>query len=200
MMQQGAPLMVDIMVAAMRCGLTNVGTFEMGDLPFKTGYDAFLNPPMSFAEGHGLHHHARDVGPQGVYSGQHADWLKTITVNRQYRFQLLAKMLTDLKNTPEPGGDMLFNSLVMTNSEFSNGSIHGVVDLPILLAGGAGGRLAGNRHVNFNSRAAVDPNTREYQSRESIHNLYTWILNAFDYPDTHFGSSGDALYEGPLTL
>lgn len=45
---------------------------------------------------------------------------------------------------------MLDSSLVMFSSEISDGDAHDFVDMPILLAGKAGGTLQTGRHVRFN--------------------------------------------------
>lgn len=197
--KDSAPLMMDILIAAFRCGLSNVGTMNLGDVPQKGPDTAFLNTPIDFDEGHGMHHWARDVGPSGPYASRHQDWLETMTINRQWRMGLLARLLAGLKATPEGNGTMLDNSLLLATSEFSNGSHHSVADLPILLAGKAGGRLQTGRHVNLNLKAQSDPNTSAYETRSSLHNLFTWILNTFDFPDAHFGSTGHAVYQGALT-
>ena len=52
---------------------------------------------------------------------------------------------------------MLDNTLILCASEFSCGADHSVADLPILLAGKAGGRLRTGREVNFNTKATADP-------------------------------------------
>jgi hypothetical protein len=93
---------------------------------------------------------------------------------------------------------MLDNTLILCASEFSCGSDHSVAELPILLAGKAGGRLQTGREVNFNTKAAADPRTRSYETRASLHNLFTSVLQLFDFPDTHFGSD-HAWQRGPLT-
>jgi hypothetical protein len=193
--EKSGPAQVDIMIAAMRCGLTNVGTIEIGDF-----YAKFLDPtfPAAFDIGHSLHHSARDVGKTGPDGAKWQDWYDTMLKNRQWRIQLLARFLDGLASTPEAGGTMLDNTLVLWTSEFSCGADHAVADLPILLAGKAGGRLKTGRQVNFNTRAASDPATREYATTSSLHNLYTSILNMFDYPDTNFGSTGHAWHAGPL--
>ena len=118
-------------------------------------------------------------------------WYDTMLANRQWRMQLLARVFAGLQATPDGAGrTMLDTTLAMCASEFSNGSIHSVADVPVLLAGAKGVLNTGTagRYVNFNTAAATDPTTRSYTSTASLHNLYTTILNAFGYPDTRFGS------------
>ena len=189
------PVMVDIMVAAMRCGLTNVGAFEIGDF-----YAHFLNPtfPAAYDIGHSLHHSARDVGKTGPDGAKWQDWYDTMLKNRQWRMGLLAQLLDGLAATPEGTGTMLDNTLLLNTSEFSTGADHSVANLPILLAGKAGGQLKTGRHLNYNLKAAADPSTSAYQTETSLHNLFTSVLNLFGFDDTHFGSD-HAWKQGPLS-
>ena len=189
------PVMVDILVHAFRCGLTNVGTLNLGDF-----FQTWLKPtyPAAYDIGHSLHHAARDVGATGSDASRFQAWYDTMLINRQWRMGLLARLMTGLKNSPEGTGNMLDNSLILATSEFSTGADHSCADLPILLAGKAGGKLRTGRFVNYNTRAATNPNTLDYSTKASIHNLYTSILNIFGGTDTHFGSTGHAYVEGPL--
>ena len=192
---KSGPMMVDVMVAALRCGLTHVGAFEIGDF-----YAKFLNPtfPAAYDIGHSLHHSARDVGKTGPDGARWQDWYDTMLKNRQWRMGLLAQLLDGLAATPEGSGNMLDNTLLLNTSEFSTGADHSVADLPILLAGKAGGQLKTGRHVNYNLKAAADPMTRQYQTETSLHNLFTSVLNLFGFDDQHFGSE-HVWKKGPLT-
>lgn len=193
--QVTGPLMADLIVAAFRCGLTNVATLEIGDF-----YARFLNPtyPAAFDIGHSLHHSANETGRGGTMAARWQDWFDTMLANRRWRIGLLKRVLDGLAATPEGNGTMLDNSLMLWTSEFSMGAIHSVNDMPVLLAGKAGGRLRTGRHLNYNLRAATNPTTLQYQTRSSMHNLFVSILNAFDFPDTQFGSN-HVWAHGPLT-
>jgi hypothetical protein len=192
---KSGPAMVDVMVAAMRCGLTNVGAFEIGDF-----YAKFLNPtfPAAYDIGHSLHHSARDVGKTGPDGAKWQDWYDTMLKNRQWRMGLLARLLDGLAATPEGTGTMLDGTLLLNTSEFSTGADHSVADLPVLLAGKAGGQLKTGRHLNYNLKAAADPSTRQYQTESSTHNLFTSIMNLFGFDDAHFGSE-HVWKKGPLS-
>ncbi len=192
---QSGPLMVDLMIAAFRCGLTNVSTLNIGDF-----YAKWLNPsfPAGYDIGHSLHHSANDVGKLGTGYAQYAQWYDTILKNRQWRIGLLARFCAGMKATPEGNGTMLDNSLALWNSEFSAGNDHSVSDLPILLAGKAGGYFKTGRHLDYNVKAVGAPTTSQYQSTASTHNLFTSILNAFGYADSHSGTTGHAYVTGAL--
>ncbi len=188
-----APLMVDIIVHAMRCGLSNVATLQIADL-----ITDWLPTPWGHNLGHSLGHAARDVGPTGPSKSRINDFFGEITPNRQWRMTMLARLLDGLKNTPEGTSNMLDNSVVLFTSEFSTASVHSVRDVPVLLAGKAGGRWQTGRHINYNKPAASDPNTLNYDTDASTHNVFTSILQAFGYDDAHFGN--DAAYKkGPLS-
>jgi hypothetical protein len=109
---------------------------------------------------------------------------------------LVARILQGLKDTPEGGATMLDNSLLVATSEFSCGVEHSSRDMPFLLAGSAGGKLRTGRHLNFNSKAATS--ATGYQTFQSTHNLFTSVLNAFDFEDTHFGGDKSCWRLGPL--
>jgi hypothetical protein len=180
------PLQVDIMVAAMRCGLSNVGTINIGDF-----YNDWMMPPYpaAFNIGHSLDHSANDVGPMGPDAVHFNDWYKTIVENRQWRAQMFQRLLAGLKQTPEGGGTMLDNSLILWTSEFSYGGIHSVANLPIVLAGKAGGQLRTNRRVDFNGTVASGNGAGLRTTSATLGNLFTSILNLFGYPDTSFGDT-----------
>ncbi len=189
------PLMADIMVAAFRCGLTNVGAFEIGD-----AYGPWFNPTYKTSEGHALGHAVRDVGMTGPQAARWQQWYDTMLRSRQWRMGLLARVLDGLTKTREGAGNMLDNSLVVATSEFSCAGLHTATDLPVLLAGKAGGRLRGGRHINYNTRAVANPETLDYQTTASNGNLFTSILNLFGFPDEHFGSTDlkHTYVKGPL--
>ena len=111
----------------------------------------------------------------------------------------MAKILEGLDDANFMEGDatLLDNSLLLYTSEFSNGSKHSAWNVPVLLAGSAGGVIETGRFVTYNKLAQNDPSTLEYQSDESIHNLFTSILQAFGETDAHFGDDR-AYHEGPL--
>ena len=71
-----------------------------------------------------------------------------------------------------------------------------VDELPLIVAGSGGGYFRTGRHINCNLLSS-HPSGLKYRSRTSTHNLYTSFLNAFGFPDTHFGN-GQVEFRGPL--
>jgi Protein of unknown function (DUF1552) len=195
-------IMADIALAALRCGQTRVLAFEVGDyhmtwdptpLPFEVGYDI----------GHSLHHMARDMGKTGPIYTAHHDWLtpyqQAMIRNRQLRAKMVATLLKGLQDTPEAcGGNMLDNTVMLWASEFSNGASHLGSDMPVMLAGKAGGALTTGRYLNFNTKAAADDHTNQYASSTSMNNLLTSVLNLCGFSDTGFGDMQYATHSGGL--
>lgn len=193
------PLHAQLIVAALRCGLTNVANLEIADI-LTPWTPAGLRMDSAFDIGHSLGHYAREVGETGANAGQLNDWLAEMADNRRWRTSLVAEILAGLgdPNFPEGDGTLLDNSLLLYTSEFSDPAGHMSKNTPVLLAGSAGGYFRTGRHLDYNTRAVADPLTLEYETHASLHNLYTSILQAMGGNDSHFGSD-HADYQGPLS-
>ena len=68
-------------------------------------------------------------------------------INR-YHVQMLAYFLEKLRAAPDGDGNLLDHSVVLYGSSMSNGNQHDHDPLPILVAGGASGKLKGGRHIS----------------------------------------------------
>jgi len=194
--QRIAEVHAELIVAAMRCGLTNVACLEMADLvtPW-TPAGSPTNP--AYGIGHALHHMARDIGPTGELAGIYDDWMAEMLDNRRWRMEILARILDGLADpelSAEGAGTILDNSLLMVTSEFSNGSQHSAHNVPLLFAGSAGGQLRTGRHLNFELGTE---GTYGYDTETSTHNVFTSIVQAFGMDVDHFGSD-HAYYSGPV--
>jgi len=193
--QQIGPLHVSLLVAAMRCGLANVGALEIGDL-LTPWTDAGNVTGVTL--GHSLGHDARDIGPTGPKAAMYDDWFAEALDNRRWRMGLVRQLLDGLDDPTfiEGNGEtILHNSLVLFTSEFRNASGHYAYNLPVLMAGSAGGYFETGRFIDYNNYGPGP--TLEYESNESTHNLFTSILNAMGEDDTHFGNDM-AAHQGPL--
>jgi hypothetical protein len=58
-------------------------------------------------------------------------------------------MVEKLRSTPDGDGTLLDHTLMLYGSGMSNSNIHNHSPLPILLAGGAAGKLQGGRHMKY---------------------------------------------------
>lgn len=67
-----------------------------------------------------------------------------------YQMQCFAALLENMKKTQDASGSLLDNSVVMFGSEMSDSQSHSYEDMPVLLAGGASGRLrARGQHLRM---------------------------------------------------
>jgi len=125
-------LMYDLQVLAWQAEITRVSTFLMckelstATYPKSGVRDAF----------HTLSHHSNV-----------RDNIDRFAVLNTYHVALLAYFLDKLRSTPDGDGTLLDHSMVLYGSGMSDGNQHNHTDLPIILAGGASGRLKGGRHL-----------------------------------------------------
>src|SRR5205823_9975448 len=97
-----------------------------------------------------------------------------------YRMEMFANFLTKLKNTPDGDGNMLDNSMILYGSGMSNSNVHAHDQLPILIAGGAAGKLKGDRHIKV-------PNDTP------LSNLLVGMLNTAGLRSDHLGDSSGVI-------
>jgi hypothetical protein len=125
-------LMFDLQVLAWQAEITRVSTMlmakELSNAVYpKSGIrDAF----------HILSHHSNVK-----------ENIDRFTQLNTYHTTLLAYLLEKLRATPDGEGTLLDHSMVLYGSAISDGNQHNHTDLPIVLAGGASGRLKGGRHL-----------------------------------------------------
>jgi hypothetical protein len=67
-------------------------------------------------------------------------------INR-YHITILTYLLDKLKNTPDGDGNLLDHSIVLYGSAMGDGNQHNHDPLPVVLVGGASGKLKGGRHI-----------------------------------------------------
>jgi len=83
----------------------------------------------------------------------------------------------------EPTGTLLDNSLVVYNNDCGKGDVHDHLNLPVIVAGSAGGKLPTGRHFAFPSNTPCN-------------GLYVTLLNALGVNIQTFGQKNS----GPLSL
>ena len=154
-------LMFDLQVLAWQADITRVSTLLMAKelsgatYPKSNIRDAF----------HTLSHHSNVQENKDRFA-----------LLNQYHSTLLAYFLGKLKATPDGEGTLLDHSMVLWGSGLSDGNQHNHSDLPIILAGGASGKLKGGRHIT---------NPKD----SPMANLLLSMLDMLDVPTDHFGDS-----------
>jgi hypothetical protein len=130
--QEHSKLMFDLMALSFQADITRISTFMMAR---EVSYRTF--PMLGISEGfHPASHHQNN-----------ADRLANLTKINTYHVSLVAHLLERLKATPDGDGNLLDHSLILYGSGMSNSNVHDHSPLPILVAGGAAGRLKGGRHL-----------------------------------------------------
>lgn len=144
---------VDLMVQAMACGLTRVGVLQgsyhtselvMSRFPATEMYD----PGFDMRS-----HQASHYGPSHDRSKRE---FRDYFAQRRWWVAQFAYLLQQLKSRPEDGGTMLDHSIVLLCTEVCDGNTHSHDNMPFILAGRAGGRLATGRLLHYSGRRHAD--------------------------------------------
>ncbi len=129
-----ARLMFDLQVLAFQADVTRVITFQLArETSNRTYPEIGVSDPH-----HPLTHHGND--PRKIE--------KVAKINR-FHVSLFAEFLAKLRDTREGNGTLLDHSLLLYGSGMGDPNRHTHDDLPILVAGGAAGRMKGGRHIRF---------------------------------------------------
>jgi hypothetical protein len=129
-----ARLMFDLQVLALQGDVTRVITFQLARETSTRTYTEIGVPDPH----HPLSHHGND--PEKI--------ARMAKINA-FHVSLFAYFLEKLKSTPEGDGSLLDHSLYLYGSGMGNPNVHDHVNLPILVAGGAAGKIKGGRHIKY---------------------------------------------------
>src|SRR5207253_405586 len=160
-------LMFDLMAIAFQADITRISTFMMAR---EVSYRTF--PMLGITEAfHPASHHQNNAAR-----------LEALAKINTYHVTLVAHFLERLKATPDGDGNLLDHSLVLYGGAMSNSNVHDHGPLPILLAGGAAGRMKGGRHL-------------KYPANTPMANLLMTILDKAGIPQESVGDSTGFLSE-----
>jgi len=123
-------LMMDVIVFAFRCGLTRVGSMMMDGAFSRRNYGLTTINGADYI--HGLSH-----GEIGGKTVDHPRWVAITT----HFFENFAYLLQQMQSINEGDRTLLQNSIVYINSEFGDGDAHNQQELPMIIAGNAGGKF-----------------------------------------------------------
>lgn len=159
-------LMLDMIALAFQTDTTRVCTFMFGN--------AVSGRNFSFLDGvsgghHDTSHHQKDE-----------DKLRAYQIINRWHIEQYAYLLDKLRNMKEQESTVLDNSMILYGSGLRDGNSHNPHNLPILVGGRAGGRLASGQHLAY--------------SRDTpLANLYTTMLKAFGCETESFADSTGVL-------
>jgi hypothetical protein len=131
-----ARLMFDLQVLAFQSDTTRVTTMMLARETSQRPY-----PELGISDGHhGLSHHGGD-----------AEKIEKVSKINAFHVTQFAYFLDKLKSTAEGDGCLLDNSVILYGCGLSDSNSHLHTDLPVIVAGGAGGSIKGGRHVRYAS-------------------------------------------------
>ena len=126
--------MFELQRLALQGDITRVITFQLARETSNRSYTEIgINEPH-----HPLTHH-----------GNNPEKIAKVAKINEFHVSLFAEFLEKLKATPEGEGNLLDHSLYLYGSGMGNPNVHDHTNLPILVAGGAAGRMRGGRHIHF---------------------------------------------------
>ena len=154
--------MIDIMTLAFQTDRTRVATFMMGR--------SSSNIDFSFVDKkcEGLHGMAHHVGIKEKLEGYQ--------IANEYTVKKYVEFLQKLHAIKEGERSVLDNSMILYGNNMRDGNSHSSANLPILLAGRAGGQITSGRHI-------------EYPEDTRLCNLYLSMLNLFGLNISSFNES-----------
>lgn len=191
---------IDLMVEALYCDMTRVASLRLqhagsGDaMPF-IGLNMDIHNDIAHAVPS-----REDMQSTSLTAAEE----NMVAVQSWYSSQV-AYLLQALQSRPEGNGTMLDNTVILWVNELGNAAIHGNLNVPMMVMGGAGGRLNMGQWLRLSQDQEPDCTNffaidrcpgEEPSSRQTAHNhVLVAILRAFGIMDQSFG---DPRYQGPL--
>ena len=129
-----AKLMWDLQALALQGDITRVITFQLArEASTRTYPEAGVSDPH-----HPVSHHQKD--PEKL--------AKLAKINA-YHVSLFAYFLEKLKAIPDGDGSLLDHTMYLFGSGMGDPDAHDHMNLPIIVAGGGGGRVRGGKHLRY---------------------------------------------------
>ena len=156
-----ARLMFDLQLLAFQGDITRVVSFQLArEASTRTYPEIGVSDPH-----HPVSHH-----------GNNPEKLEKVAKINQFHVSLFAEFLEKMKDIPEGDGSLLDHSLYMYGSGMGDPHKHDHSNLPIIVAGGAAGKMRGGRHIRFK-----DPTP--------LSNVHLTLLNKVGVPMETFSDS-----------
>jgi hypothetical protein len=124
--------MFDLQMLAYQGNITRVSSFMLARELSEQTY-----PEIGVPDGHHSVSH----------NGEMPDMVEKYVKINTYHVQMLADFLKKMKATPDGDGNLLDHSMILYGSGMGNSNLHAHEQIPIVVAGGASGRLKGDRHI-----------------------------------------------------
>lgn len=161
-------LMLDIMVMAFQTDRTRVVSLMLNNDLSGMNFSHLGGIKGGL---HEISHHQNQDGKLDMYQ----------RIN-QYHIELWSQALQKMRQTNEGERTLLDNSMILFCSSLMDGNSHDSKQLPVLVAGGGGGTLKGNRAFDLSK----DPNRK-------LCRLHLALLNRMGVETNQFGDAESAL-------
>jgi len=169
---------MDLTVLAMACGLTRVGTIQASHHTSELLMSRFEGTPM-YDPSYDMRSHQASH-----YGASHDESKKEFSAYKQqvtWWVEQFAYLIEALASRPEGDGTMLDHSIVVLCTEVCDGNTHLHDNMPMVVAGGAGGAITTGRLLHTGGARHAD--------------LYIALAQAMGLSLDHFGDQSN----GPLT-
>ena len=154
-------LMFDLQLLAYQTDLTRVITFMVGREISGRTYNEIGIPDSH----HPLSHHLDDPVKIG-----------TMAKINTYHVSLFKEFVEKMQATSDGDGSLLDHTLLLYGAGMSNSNAHAPIDLPIMIVGGAHGKLKGGTHIR-------------YPEDTPMANLLTSVMDTLNVPVDKVGRS-----------
>lgn len=168
-------MQMDLAVRALSCGATNVVSLA---------WSHSVSPTHVLEAGVATANH--DASHYGEPASQTA---KDFITLKRWFMDRFAALIQKLDKTPDEGGTLLDNTIVMLFSELGDSNLHDHNRVPFVLAGRAGGALKTGRYLNYRGKngGENEPHTK----------LLVSVANAMGLAIDSYGFTGKG--KGPLS-
>ncbi|MDX2018826.1 MAG: DUF1552 domain-containing protein [Deltaproteobacteria bacterium] len=175
-------LLFDLMAAAFQCDATRYIMY-----PLWTNIGDWIKEQFTDDRGH--------------HQISHDDSTKKIqTAYCAKQMELIVRLMDRLKARPDGTGNVLDNTLIYVSSEISHGNAHNYNNLPVLLLGGAGGKIKTGRHVNYAPTLEPGKFTAPIESWVDVNRLFLSMLNVLGVTDVRTWGAPGKEAKMPLDL
>ena len=157
--------MLDIMVLAFQMNRTRIATFMFGNSVSGMNFSFLDGVKSGF---HQCSHHSENTAKLEEYRRINC-----------FHMEMFGRMLKKMKAIKEGNRTLLDNSMILCGSSLRDGNKHSPVNLPIILAGKAGGQLPTGQHLVF-------------PQHTPLCKLYVSMLQAMGLKDVRKFSDGDS--------
>jgi len=159
--EEHATMMFDLLALAFQTDMTRVSTFMLGREVSGRAYPEIGVPDAH----HPVSHHQND--PEKLAK------LSKINILHMQQF---AYFVEKMRATPDGDGSLLDHSMLLYGAAISDSNVHMHDNLPLVMVGSAGGRIAGGRHL-------------VYRKGTPVTNLFLNMLDKLGVPAESIGDS-----------